>query len=479
MEDSKEKPEDMAEDMAEAGRGTDTVMAHMSLGEVVIPRAFLDDPEVMQAIRGVFESSGADMAEFTVGDPANKINPETGYPEFFLKKAFKAVKKIAGSDLGKLALAAGTAYFAPGLGASIGGALGAGAAAAPIVGGTVLGAGTSALTGGNVIRGAALGGIGSALNSAVTGKLNDTALGRAVSDGPLGDVYRTASGAFKDVSNGADSLYQGSALQDAFKSGGDALKSIGIDTAGTAPSVAPSVGGGASSYGGTSTNYLGDNFSLGKADFGNAALEATQTNPFTSTALESATKGAAEVASSRDYASPILSALLGTRANDKAEKALLAGQRANQELLAPYTSGFSFTPGDLTQDPGYQFNLAEGERAQDRSQLARGGYFSGNALREARTFGQGLADNTYQSAFARALQGRQAGLTGALAGAGINTDIGNIRANSATNSSNLLSGALGSALGGRTLTNEGALQGGFDIQEFLRRNGIGSSAYAG
>lgn len=418
------------EDAANEGRGTDTVLAHMSLGELVIPRAFLDDPEVMTALQKIFEAGGANMAEFTVGDPANKINPETGHPEFFfkgLKKIFKAAAPIALS------------YFAPGLGTAIGGALGAGASFAPIVGGAALGAGTSALTGGKALQGALLGGAGGALNSAVSGGFNDTSLGRGISD-----AYKTASGAFDLAGSGANDIYQGSTLQSAFKSGGDALKSIGIDTASSASAPAPAIGGGASSYG-----------------------------------SQLPTAGVSPVASSKDYASPIFSAILGSRANSQAAKALMEQQRANEALLAPYIGGFSFTPGDLANDPGYQFNLAEGTKAADRAQLARGGYFSGNAAKELAEFNQGLADKTYNSAFNRALQSRNAGLTGALAGAGVNENIGNIKANAATNQGNLYSGALGALLGGRSFTNTGALQGGFDIQEFLRRNGIGESAYAG
>ena len=79
----------------DAGRGTDTVMAHLSLGEVVIPRSFLDDPQVLEMLQALFAQNQADLAEFTVGDPANKINPETGYPEFFFKKAFKFLAKAA------------------------------------------------------------------------------------------------------------------------------------------------------------------------------------------------------------------------------------------------------------------------------------------------------------------------------------------------------------------------------------------------
>jgi len=302
----------------------------------------------------------------------------------------------------------------------------------------LLGAAAGGASGGlkGALLGGALGGVGGYANA---GGLDDTMIGRG-----LQDIYTGASGALDKASSGVSDLYNGSALQGAFKSGSDVLKSAGIDTASTASAPAPSVGGGTSSYGPQLPNT-----------------------------------GATEVATSRDYASPILSALLGSNANSNAEKALLSQQRANQALLAPYTSGFSFTPGDLTQDPGYQFNLAEGTKAADRAQLARGGYFSGGAAKELSEFNQGLADNTYNTAFTRALQGRQAGLTGALAGAGVNTNIGDIKANASTNQGNLLSGALGSILGGRSFNNTGALQGGFDIQEFLRRNGIGASSYAG
>lgn len=421
--------EEMMPEQAEAGRGTDTVLAHLSLGEVVIPRAFLDDPQVMAAIQQIFDANGASLAEFTVGDESNKINPETGHPEFFFKKIFKIAKSLAPIAL---------SYFGtPALGAALGGGFAGSLGAGALIGGA-----TSGLTGGNILKGAAMGGLGGALNSAMSGALDNTVLGKAVSDSGLGDIYRSASGAFKGLGEGVDQLYQGSAIQDAFKSGGDALKSIGIDTSSTA--TAPiATGGGASSYG-----------------------------------PQLPTEGATAVAGSKDYASPILSALLGSYSNTQAEDALMKQARANQELLAPYAGGFSFDASNLQNDPGYQFNLQEGNRALDRTQLARGGYFSGNALREAQQFGQGLADNTYNSAFNRALQGRQAGLTGALAATGVNTDIGNIRANSATNQGNLLSGALGSVLGGNTFTNTGALQGGFDIQDWLRRNGIGASAYA-
>lgn len=88
----------------------------------------------------------------------------------------------------------------------------------------------------------------------------------------------------------------------------------------------------------------------------------------------------------------------GTQANEIYQNKLLSG-----------ALGGSFQPGDLTQDPGYQFRLSEGEKALDRKALAPGGtgFFSGAALKDAQRFGQGLADQTYNDAYNRWLQSQQ------------------------------------------------------------------------
>ena len=102
----------MQEAPEDAGRGGDTVMAHLSLGELVIPRAFLDDPQVMEMMQALFQDAGANINQYMVGDPANSINPETGYPEFGFGSFFKKVAKIA--------IPAALAYFAPGIGTALG-----------------------------------------------------------------------------------------------------------------------------------------------------------------------------------------------------------------------------------------------------------------------------------------------------------------------------------------------------------------------
>ena len=87
--------EEVAKEMAAAGREGDDVIAHLETGELIIPKAFLDqNPEMKETIFAFLESQGVeDPQRYVVGTDANSINPETGVPEFFgfIKKAFKKV----------------------------------------------------------------------------------------------------------------------------------------------------------------------------------------------------------------------------------------------------------------------------------------------------------------------------------------------------------------------------------------------------
>lgn len=73
------KPEDK-------GRKTDTELGHLTKGEIVVPSNIAMLPDVQEALAEAFAESGMDMQEFVVGSEKNKINPETGYPEFFSVK---------------------------------------------------------------------------------------------------------------------------------------------------------------------------------------------------------------------------------------------------------------------------------------------------------------------------------------------------------------------------------------------------------
>lgn len=91
------------------------------------------------------------------------------------------------------------------------------------------------------------------------------------------------------------------------------------------------------------------------------------------------------------------------------------------ELTAPITSQFQ-QPGhdpysqyqqfaqpvtaDVTQDPGYQFRLQQGQEAIEGGAAARGGLFSGQTGRELMQFGQELGSQEYGRAYDRAQQER-------------------------------------------------------------------------
>ncbi len=177
---------------AEQGRGGDTVMAHLTLGELVIPRDMANDPEVAQVLQAVFDAYGVNINEFIVGNQENKINPQTGQPEFFFKKLKKIFKKIAPIALPILG------SMIPGIGTIAGAALG-GAAGGLVSGGGIkgalagagLGAAGAGIMGG---LGGSLGGGGSSglssatLNLASRGSLIPSLSGMGGATGGLGNI---------------------------------------------------------------------------------------------------------------------------------------------------------------------------------------------------------------------------------------------------------------------------------------------------
>lgn len=130
-----------------------------------------------------------------------------------------------------------------------------------------------------------------------------------------------------------------------------------------------------------------------------------------------------------------------------------AGVTATNQLSDRLSSGFN--PGDLTQDPGYQFRLAEGNKALDRRFSAAGALDSGAALKAAQQYGQGLADQTYNDAYQRWLQQNSqlsgvggSGLNAAGGLAGIYDRTGDISANASLARSNLINSSLSDLLSG-------------------------------
>ena len=105
----------------------------------------------------------------------------------------------------------------------------------------------------------------------------------------------------------------------------------------------------------------------------------------------------------------------------KAQKAALAQQTelvkpyveagknalAEYQKLAPYED---FGMKQFQADPGYNFRMAEGMKALERSAAARGLLQSGGTLKGIQQYGQNLASSEYENAFSRYLSQREARL---------------------------------------------------------------------
>lgn len=67
--------------MAMMGRGGDSMMAHMTPGEAVIPRGVMT-PKLWSAFQEALDQQGMMPEQYVVGSGENSINPMTGQPEF-------------------------------------------------------------------------------------------------------------------------------------------------------------------------------------------------------------------------------------------------------------------------------------------------------------------------------------------------------------------------------------------------------------
>jgi len=359
------EPQMEMQEPEEAGRGTDSAdvggtMAHMTLGEVVIPREFLQDSDVVQMLQALFEQNQANLAEFTVGDPANKINPETGYPEFgFFKSLGKIFKKVAPI----------AASFIPGIGPLGAAAIGAG----------------SGLLGGGGLKGALTGG---ALGYVGGGGLNDTALARGINSisnsAGVGNIFgSSASGGLTgSLSNG---------ISDAFGSVGDTAIGRGINDA----------------YNGVMGSSSGATLpGIGKVDLGTGsgirgAVDSVRSAAPSIGGITGGASGGGSTFNLAGTAANIFGGLNQDAALKKQQKQLLG---ANSQQLANLDS---FDPSGITSDPGYQFNLEQGQKGLERTLAASGSLNSGKALKAATEFNQNYAANSFKDYYNRWLQKTQ------------------------------------------------------------------------
>jgi len=104
--------EDNIQKLASMGRFEDDQIAHVATGEMIVPPVI--SPVTRMMIEEDMLNQGMDPNQYIVGGNPS-INPRTGLQEFFIKKLFKKVKKIA-----KKVLPVAGALFIPGVGGVIG-----------------------------------------------------------------------------------------------------------------------------------------------------------------------------------------------------------------------------------------------------------------------------------------------------------------------------------------------------------------------
>ena len=134
----------LASNIDEFGRNGDTEVIHATKSEVVLPKGMVDNPQVAQTVRDLFEQTGRDMQEYTVGSGQMNVNPMTGYEEAFdLIGGIKDIFKKAAPVLLPIA----TSFLFPGMSPFLSGAL-AGGVGSLIQGGSIEDAFKAGITGG-------------------------------------------------------------------------------------------------------------------------------------------------------------------------------------------------------------------------------------------------------------------------------------------------------------------------------------------
>lgn len=287
----------------------------------------------------------------------------------------------------KIAIPVALSIAAPGIGTALGVSSSLGTAAL----GAGLGAAGSALTGGG-LKGALLGAAGGGLG------------GYFGSGGSIGGIGGSASGLVNP------NVAAGSAL----------TSGVGSSVSGLTGATGGLFGGASSSFGDIAKKGVGALSNLNTSEQSDKALKQQ---------LSAQQKG---IAALDPYAQT------GQSANAQLAKLLGLDPNADANTIQDA----------LRNTPGYQFQLDQGTQALDRSAAARGGLFSGRAAKELQQFGQGLGDQTYQSAVSNLRPSVSTGLNAASGQAGIYDNVGDLQANNTMNKANLMNDTLSGFFGG-------------------------------
>jgi hypothetical protein len=229
--------------------------------------------------------------------------------------------------------------------------------------------------------------------------------------------------------------------------GGNALTGSGALTGGGSTAAMPSMasfGGGGTAAGATS--YAVPALQAGGAAAGGAA------------AAGGSAAGGAAAGSMPSWVGPAVNAGIGLIGQNQAINASERGSQAQIDLLRemnaqnradnqplldmrnsvlPRINALMSDPNSITQDPGYQFGLNEGNRQISNRQAASGSYYSGAALREAQRFGQDYAGSRLNDSLNRLMGVAGLGQVGATGNANNNAQFGQQAGNSMVNTGNI------------------------------------------
>lgn len=139
----------------------------------------------------------------------------------------------------------------------------------------------------------------------------------------------------------------------------------------------------------------------------------------------------------------------------------------------------SFTQEDYVEDPGYQFRLAEGNKALERSLNAAGKTYSPEQVKALQSYGQGLASEEYGNAYNRfnndnsTIYNRLLGITGL--GQTANSALQQGSQNYANQAGELYTG-MGNAVTAANVAN--AQNKGSMFGNLMKAGGLGLQAYS-
>ena len=86
---------EMAQQLAQAGGGEDTMLAHLRPGEIVLPPEMMEDPEFETMVETKFNQLGINPEQAVAGIGIASLNESTGLEQFgFFKKIGKSLKKV-------------------------------------------------------------------------------------------------------------------------------------------------------------------------------------------------------------------------------------------------------------------------------------------------------------------------------------------------------------------------------------------------